>query len=565
MAARVRPNIFLFVFTLLYVNTIIAQPVLTNKTIPNVGEKYSYSYYDTTGVKPGTFGAGINWDFSNIVKLTGADETVAFEIVDPSNTPQADLFKEATYAYMQSLNNTNNAYGYYKASNDKIERLGTGFDEGSEILTDLELTSKFPFTYLGSYKDKFVGKLDVEADGEKMTLNRGGEISVLADAYGSVKLPNGTFSNVLRLKIIQSIGDTIPSPIPGFPGGLMETITETYAWVSDEFKFALITISYITSKTTFPGVPTQTINSMNVTAFNFTPSGGQTLSTPAIKTPANGATKLTIPVKLEWNESVLSKASKAELEIQEAISYTVQVADNSGFSESGTLKIFEVQTNTVEVDNLLNGTKYYWRVKANNGEIESQWSEVFNFTTKLPTPNLPTLVSPSNGSNNNPITSLMLKWDSNNDVAATRIMVTGPNNIDEMLDNETSYQLTNLKANSTYTWKVKFYNIEGDSSDWSEEWTFSTEPETSVEDELLLNNLDFNYNQIENTLEIRNLSSVNNLISINLFDLNGNLILSNFVDNSSMRINLPYLSSGLYLAQIIVGEKVFSKAIAIGK
>ena len=557
--------IFLLVFVLFSLKSLTAQPVLTNKTIPSVGEKYSYSYYDTVGVKAGSSGTGITWDFSKIIKLSGADETVNFEIIDPSITPQADLFKEATYAYVQSLDNTNNAYGYYKAYNDKIERLGTGFDEGAEILTDLELIAKFPFTYQNSYKDKFAGKIDVTADGETMTLNRGGEISVLADAYGTVILPSGTFNNMLRLKIIQSIGDTIPSPFPGVPGGLMETITETYAWVSDEYKFALLTVSFITSKTTFPGVPPQTINTMNVTAYDFEPSGGQTLSTPSIKSPSNGATKLTIPVTLEWDESILSKINKKTDVIQQTTMYTVQVADNPEFSDVGTTLDFEVQESNVVVENLVEGTKYYWKVKAINGEIESQWSEVYNFTTKLPTPNLPTLISPENGSKNNPISSVTLNWDSNNDVAATRLLVTGPTSIDEMLDNETYYELKNLTANSTYSWKVKFYNSEGDSSDWSEEWTFTTEPETSVEDELLIKNIVFDYNQIEKTILIRNLAFDNKQISINLYDLKGNLILSNFVDNNSMRINLSNLSSGIYLVQIVDGEKAFTKTLTIGK
>lgn len=555
----------LIVFTIISSTYLFAQPTLTNKSIPSVGEKYTYSNYDTVGVKQGNAGANVTWDFSKLKKLSGADKTINFEIVDPSNTSHADNFKDATYAYKQSIENTNNAYSYYKSSNDKIERLGTGFDDGAEILSDWELISKFPFTYQNSYTDKFIGKLDVMADGEKMTLNRGGEISVLADGYGTIILPNGTFNNVLRLKITQSIGDTIPPPVPGFPGGLMETITETYAWVSDDYKFALITISFLTSKTTFPGIPPQTVYSSDVTIYDFTPSGGETLSKPAIKSPSNGATKLSIPVTLEWNESILSKVNQKTDEIQGAIMYSVKVADNPEFSDVGTTLDFEVQETKVVVENLIGGTKYYWKVKANNGEVESQWSEVYNFTTKLPKPTAPTLNSPANGSKNLPITSLNLKWNANNVVAATRIMVTGPNNFNELVDNETSFELTNLTANSTYTWKVKFYNAEGDSSDWSEEWTFTTEPETSVDDEMLLNNIELNYNQIDNSLEINNLSLDNKIISIHLYDLNGNLILSNNYDSNLLRISLPNLSSGIYLVQVMFGNKVYSRAIAVGK
>ncbi|HRP01142.1 MAG TPA: T9SS type A sorting domain-containing protein [Candidatus Kapabacteria bacterium] len=558
-----------FCIVLITFNYLWAQPTITNKMTPQIGEKYAYSYYDTVGVKQGNAGANVLWDFSTLVKLQGSEQTVNFEIVSPNTTPYANTFAGANYAYKQKdAENQTDSYVYYKSSSDRIERLGVGFAEGAEILSDWELVQKFPFTYEDSFSDAFKGTIDVVAEGQSFNLKRGGSIAITADAYGTLKLPSGTFSNVLRLKVIQSISDTLPPPIPGMSGGMMNTNTESYIWVSNDFKFAILSISQVQSEVIISGMPTNKVKAANVQVYDFTPPTTSTLSTPKILAPENGQSGLQIPVKLEWEASNLSKTTKNSDEIQESPLYTVYVADNEDFTDNDQLQIFEGLTaTTIEVDNLVEGTKYYWKVKAYIGDTESEWSDINNFTTKLPKPQAAVLISPENGASNVAFNGLTLKWKSNNLVAATRIVLNGPSKIEEILNNESTYNISGLEPNSTYTWKVMFYNEEGDSSDWSDEWTFVTSPETSVDDNSGSNSFIIKNNILNNSISIDYTSQYFFNSTISIFDLNGNVTFNTNVEvkhgNNHFDINLPKISAGVYLLQMNTNNSILRKSIII--
>ncbi len=83
----------------------LAQPIITNKTIPTIGEQYSYTLCDTTGIKAGSDGSNVVWDYSNLIKLQGANNTVNFEIVSPNSTPYFNQFPASNYAYKQVAEN----------------------------------------------------------------------------------------------------------------------------------------------------------------------------------------------------------------------------------------------------------------------------------------------------------------------------------------------------------------------------------------------------------------------------------------------------------------------------
>jgi hypothetical protein len=89
---------------------------------------------------------------------------------------------------------------------------------------------------------------------------------------------------------------------------------------------------------------------------------------PVLSSPLNGNTGLSVSLTLRWDES------------SGATSYTVQVSTSSSFT---TLKVDTSGiTNTYfTVGGLNYGTKYYWRVKANNSFGESDYSTIWSFTT----------------------------------------------------------------------------------------------------------------------------------------------------------------------------------------
>ena len=189
-------NIYLLCVCTAINGFVIAQPVLTEaNTAPVIGEIFTMSQIPWDGLAPGA-GANQTWDFSALSPTS----TYTFDLVDPSTCPSPGSFPTATV--------TNNAasgsqYEFLMVSSTAIERVGF-YAGGYDIpYSDPEKQMSFPFTYLDSYVDPFGGDFTTS-----VTMTRAGDVTVTADAYGTLMLPNSTITNVLRVKYVQDYGDT---------------------------------------------------------------------------------------------------------------------------------------------------------------------------------------------------------------------------------------------------------------------------------------------------------------------------------------------------------------------
>ncbi len=91
--------------------------------------------------------------------------------------------------------------------------------------------------------------------------------------------------------------------------------------------------------------------------------------TPALSSPANGATDQPLAVNVTWNYT--TGADSYQLQVDDDNSFGSPMVDQSGIS-----------TNSSAVSGLTNSTTYYWRVKAfNDCGAETAWSDVWNFVT----------------------------------------------------------------------------------------------------------------------------------------------------------------------------------------
>ncbi len=89
---------------------------------------------------------------------------------------------------------------------------------------------------------------------------------------------------------------------------------------------------------------------------------------PALQSPANGASGVTLPVSLVWQS-----ASGAGW-------YDVQMAKDNAFTQI----VFDrdnVTATSIAVSGLEANTQYWWRVRAGNTVGNSNWSTVWSFTT----------------------------------------------------------------------------------------------------------------------------------------------------------------------------------------
>lgn len=189
------------------------------------------------------------------------------------------------------------------------------------------------------------------------------------------------------------------------------------------------------------------------------------LTPPVLVSPSNNAINVdTDNVTIDWNSVFGANA------------YIYEITEDETFVSGVVTQ--QVSVTEKEVIGLAYGTQYFWRVKSTDGAVESDWSDVWNFTTEYDVLETPVLISPSNGSNGLDFASIMLDWavvsgasfytyEYSQDITFTTDVTT------DMLS-DTEIELIDLDANSTYYWRIKAGNgvIE---SPWSTVWSFTTE------------------------------------------------------------------------------------------
>lgn len=192
------------------------------------------------------------------------------------------------------------------------------------------------------------------------------------------------------------------------------------------------------------------------------------LPSPVLLSPPNGQKGMPIEGRLSWGN--VAGAKYYNIQISNDRYFDFNVIFNDGLTD----KYYDYQ-------NLKNDTIYYWRIRAVNDKVKSNWSEVWSFRTVIPPPNLE---YPENSSLDIP-SSGILKWKAVNHASnyilqvasdsAFKNIVIEENNV---LNNVFSYE--NLQKNKTYYWRIKSQNVDG-ISQWSEVWSFITQPEIYLE------------------------------------------------------------------------------------
>ena len=204
----------------------------------------------------------------------------------------------------------------------------------------------------------------------------------------------------------------------------------------------------------------------------FSPTSTPLAEVPLLQNPANQASDVSTSPVLTWKSS------------QGADSYSVHVSESTNFSSL----IFDQQSITgtsVSVPNLNNATTYYWRVRAANTVGNSNWSSVWSFTV-VPQPAsvvaIPVLQSPANSATN-VSTSATMSWLASAGAETYRVQLSSDSGFSVLIFDQsglvnTSVQVNNLSAESTYYWRARASNSAGN-SDWSSPWNFTTAPDST--------------------------------------------------------------------------------------
>ena len=93
-------------------------------------------------------------------------------------------------------------------------------------------------------------------------------------------------------------------------------------------------------------------------------------SAPVLFTPANGAVGIPLDSTCTWSEPPY------------ATNYRLQIAETNSFTDPE-FDLDNIDSLSFNFQLPLAGTTYYWRVKAENGTGESNWSAIWQFTTEM--------------------------------------------------------------------------------------------------------------------------------------------------------------------------------------
>ena len=223
-------KIILIMLLAIVVIQLEAQITLTqSNNAYQIGDEYVGTDINIDGIEPGDAGENVTWDFSNLT------ETVPFTatVVNASNTPYTDLFSLATEAiYIDTT--TTNTYYYYNSTSEALQYMGTGRNDDNHFLFyDFEKYLSYPFTYGSVFTDDYMYMFGTDYEAH-------GEVTVTADAYGTLITPEETFENVIRIKTEMHSLDTFF--FYSEPFYFYEYENVKYQWFNNESHYPIMSI-----------------------------------------------------------------------------------------------------------------------------------------------------------------------------------------------------------------------------------------------------------------------------------------------------------------------------------
>ena len=210
-----------------------AQATLTAATMnPVVYDAFTTITCDTTGVLQGPAGAAVTWDFTGLI----TDHTDTGYAALCSATPNCAMFPGTTIA-VKAL--TGSTATYAIATSTKYSQNGYYFSSTQNATFSDPLDQlHYPMTYLDSFTDTYAGVITY-TNGITIVANESGTAKVVCDGYGTLKLPTGIETNVVRTHSTQLFADS--ALVFGTPT-VVNFLLNTYTWYTPNYHSPLMTI-----------------------------------------------------------------------------------------------------------------------------------------------------------------------------------------------------------------------------------------------------------------------------------------------------------------------------------
>ena len=260
-----------------------AQPTLkqsTNSPVP--GEGFFGHIIDSTGLGDAQqAGAGVTWNFP-VLTENSRDTNYYYSC---EATPFCDSFAGANIV---SLIDSNFEYGV--SESNRLSFMGWASSNGVNHFDGRQVLLAYPFTYGDSYKDtlSIVDSYPGVYYDSIFVID-----SFFADGYGTLILPSGTFTNVLRIHRVSLQLDSFR--YDGADSGSIYGRMDDYSWFDTTgFHNPLLSVGYDTSGSTTPYIyNAEYYTQAPPLALGLPAPGVNDISLSVYPNPANGVINVT--------------------------------------------------------------------------------------------------------------------------------------------------------------------------------------------------------------------------------------------------------------------------------
>jgi hypothetical protein len=200
------------------------------------------------------------------------------------------------------------------------------------------------------------------------------------------------------------------------------------------------------------------------------PSTNQNPEAPHLLSPNNESTINFFTPTIDWED------------FSGAVSYRIQISLDANFAGIMIMDSSDITISQLHITAGLFTTNsyYYWRVNASISSGVSPWSSAWRFRVILNPPPAPNLLSPLNGSINQPYTPL-LDWADVPSAELYRLQVATTSGFNSLVIDSNRIQISqfqvpeySLTVNTQYFWRVNGSNSGGASTGpWSAPWSFT--------------------------------------------------------------------------------------------
>lgn len=207
------------------ITTAHAQPILTATNMNPVAGDGFYGHIVDTNVTMGASGAHITWNFAAVSQI-GLDSTVVYAC---DSTPYCSLFPGSNIAEYNLGD-----YTYFNTSGTRLTNMGF-YTSGTAYVNDLKLDMlRYPLSYNNVFVDTMhFGSASYDDFYTEID-------SVTYDGYGTLILPSGTDTGVVRLRDVFYYKDSSSA-------GVVMGRAESYYWYMPGFHNPILTIDYDTT------------------------------------------------------------------------------------------------------------------------------------------------------------------------------------------------------------------------------------------------------------------------------------------------------------------------------